>query len=176
MEIAEGECSDKDSLFVTVDPLPQFELGADTTICDTAWLLLDATVAGGTYEWGNGSSEPTLLVEEEGVYEVVVALGNCSAEDEISVSIQNCMLSVEDILSRKTKVYPNPASEFVVIEIPAELIGCQVSFYTASGKRVFSQNQNSLRESYSLNQLPSGNYILVFDMDGIRFSQEIIKR
>jgi hypothetical protein len=176
LEIAEGECTSKDSLFVTVDPIPQFELGADTTICDTASLLLDAAVSGGIYEWNNGSNEPTLLVDEEGYYEVVVTLGNCSAEDGITVSIQNCTLSTEDILSQKTKIYPNPAGEFVMIEIPSELVGCQIFFHTIEGKMVYSQRQNSMLESYSLNQLPSGNYILVFELEGLRVSHEIIRR
>lgn len=175
LEIAEDECSDRDSLFVTVDPTPEFELGADTTICDTASLLLDATVSGGLYEWSTGSNEPTLEVEEEGFYEVVVTLGNCTASDGIQVSIQNCTLSAVEQLSRKTKVYPNPADEFIVIEIPSKLFGSQVSLYGTDGKKIFSQNQNSLRESYSLNQFSKGTYILIFELDEIQFSREIIK-
>jgi hypothetical protein len=175
LEITEGECSNKDSLFVTIDPVPEFNLGADTTICDTASLLLDAFVSGGFYEWSTGSNESFLEVSEEGIYGVTVSLGNCSVEDSIEVSIQNCALSVSEVLARKTKVYPNPADEFIVIEIPADLIGAQVSLYSTDGKKIFTRKQNSKRESHLFNRVSEGTYILVLELGEIRFSKEIIK-
>jgi hypothetical protein len=176
LEITEGECSNKDSLFVTVDPVPEFNLGADTTICDTASLLLDAFVSGGFYEWSTGGNESILEVSEEGIYGVTVTLGNCSAEDSIEVSIQNCALSVSEVLARKTKVYPNPADEFIVIEIPTELVGVQISLYSTDGKKIFTRKQNSNRQSHSFNRVSEGTYILVLELGEIRFSREIIKR
>ena len=42
-----------DSLFFTINPLPEVELGSDTTLCDTASLVISAFNPGATYEWSN---------------------------------------------------------------------------------------------------------------------------
>jgi hypothetical protein len=63
------------------------ELGADASICPGSSLLLDATTAGATYLWQNGSTGPTLNVASAGQYWVQVSLGGCSESDSIDVSV-----------------------------------------------------------------------------------------
>ncbi|RZK28176.1 MAG: gliding motility-associated C-terminal domain-containing protein, partial [Hymenobacter sp.] len=54
-------------------PIGAFSLGADTTICEGAALLLRAPLrplAGLTYRWSTGATTPTLLVQQAGEYSV----------------------------------------------------------------------------------------------------------
>lgn len=46
-----------------VVPIPQIELGNDTSICEGTTLTLDATYPGATYSWSNGSTGATTVVQ-----------------------------------------------------------------------------------------------------------------
>jgi len=75
-----------DDIEVFVTPLPDFDLGPNTTLCDGETLVLDATVPGGSYDWQDGSSDPTYTVSSAGNYNVTVTANNCSASDAINVA------------------------------------------------------------------------------------------
>lgn len=57
---------------LSVDPLPYVELGNDTLLQKGMELELNAYSEGCTYEWQDGSTEPTFLVAESGSYYVSV--------------------------------------------------------------------------------------------------------
>ena len=61
-------------------------LGNDTTICPGNFILLDATTAGATYLWQNGSTNSTYNVVVTGNYFVQVVVGSCSNTDTINVT------------------------------------------------------------------------------------------
>ncbi|MCB0558904.1 MAG: gliding motility-associated C-terminal domain-containing protein [Lewinellaceae bacterium] len=65
------------------------DLGPDTALCPSQTLWLDATTPGATYLWSDGSTEPTLLVDQPGLYSVIVT-GECGeAQDEINVGVSD---------------------------------------------------------------------------------------
>lgn len=77
----------RDQINITVLPFPEdVDLGGDQTLCEGDTLLLDATQAGFSYQWQNGSTGPTYLVRFDGTYSVRV--GNaCGTEvDQIRVT------------------------------------------------------------------------------------------
>lgn len=78
----------RDSLDVTVTPLPVVDLGNDTTLCGTSTLTLDASVPGGSYTWLDGTITPTYTVTGPGTYAVQVTANNCTALDNIVVNYQ----------------------------------------------------------------------------------------
>lgn len=53
---------------VTVPPIPQVDLGNDTTLCSGGNVLLDATFPGASYLWQDNSSNATLNVTQSGTY------------------------------------------------------------------------------------------------------------
>jgi gliding motility-associated-like protein len=82
-------CSGTASVDVIVNTNPLVYLGADTTLCDTQTLLLDAGNPGASYSWNDGSANQTFLVNTAGTYTVTVTDANgCSALDNITVSYQ----------------------------------------------------------------------------------------
>ncbi|OUJ69901.1 hypothetical protein BXP70_25900 [Hymenobacter crusticola] len=59
---------------VTAPVLPAFRAGTDTTVCEGTTLQLRAPLlqAPVSYRWSDGSTEPTLRVQQAGTYSVVV--------------------------------------------------------------------------------------------------------
>jgi gliding motility-associated-like protein len=82
-----ANCRVSDTILVAVNPLPRFDLGRDTTLCETQTLTLKANAqTGSTYLWQNGTTLSTFDVAVAGTYKVLAILGNCSASDSIVVA------------------------------------------------------------------------------------------
>lgn len=86
--VSYGPCSISDNVFITFNPLPVVGLGNDTTICKDNPLFLDATNAGATYIWQDGSTNPFLFAEDPGTYAVIVTIGACTSSDTIVIDQQ----------------------------------------------------------------------------------------
>ncbi len=80
-------CADTSMMTLTVNSLPEVNLGADTTICEFESLVLDAENPGLNYEWSNGLNSQIITISEEGAYWVKVSdeIG-CLSEDEIIIT------------------------------------------------------------------------------------------
>jgi gliding motility-associated-like protein len=79
-------CSASDAVTLTFTPLPAFELGNDTLLCEGESLLLDASVPGGTYSWQDGTTTATYTVAQGGTFTVEVTAMGCSTSDQVTVS------------------------------------------------------------------------------------------
>jgi gliding motility-associated-like protein len=79
---------------VPVEPVgaeaPSVFLGADTTICEGSFLVLDASFPGANYQWQNGSSQATYLVNRAGTYTVTVSNSCGSQQLSIDVGMLSC--------------------------------------------------------------------------------------
>ncbi|MCI5054663.1 MAG: carbohydrate binding domain-containing protein, partial [Flavobacteriales bacterium] len=80
-------------------------LGNDTNLCTGQSLLLDATIAGATYVWQNGSTNNTFNVTTSGTYYVDVSHQGCLYTDTINVSIIN---NPTIFLGNDTTICSNP--------------------------------------------------------------------
>ena len=86
----ENQCAVvRDSINVTIEIPPVFDLGNDTTICENTTLVLDPSILNATYSWQNNAFQPTLSVNQAGVYWVDVSTGNCLVRDSIIILTQN---------------------------------------------------------------------------------------
>lgn len=74
-----------DSIIVTYNPLPEVNLGRDTTLCTGARLRLNAALPDATYLWQDNSTDSTFQVTEPGIYWVQVS-GCGTASDTLIVS------------------------------------------------------------------------------------------
>ena len=61
-------------------------MGNDTILCSGSTLALNATTAGASYLWQNGSVNPTFTVSGPGVYWVDVTANGCTNPDSIVIS------------------------------------------------------------------------------------------
>lgn len=79
-------CSDKDSLQLTVNLIPNINLGNDTTLCKGDYINLKAFTPQTSYEWNNGAISPSINILKAGIYSVLVSdeIG-CTGGDTIVV-------------------------------------------------------------------------------------------
>ncbi|MEA3444345.1 MAG: PKD domain-containing protein [Bacteroidota bacterium] len=80
-------CLGLDSVYITFQPNPVVDLGADQSLCDGESVILDAGNFN-TYAWTDGSTDQTFEVLAAGFYSVTVSdnLG-CTGEDEVEISL-----------------------------------------------------------------------------------------
>ena len=80
-------CIARDTINVTHLAIPVVDLGADTAICPSRPLTLDAQNPGAAYLWNNGNTGQTLIVDQVGTYAVAVTNADqCTGTDTINVS------------------------------------------------------------------------------------------
>ncbi|MBK9105543.1 MAG: hypothetical protein IPL92_13495 [Saprospiraceae bacterium] len=79
-------CSVSDTIVIMYNNLPHVDLGEDTTLCTATPILLDAFSAGASYIWQDNSTASTYAVTQPGQYRVTVTLGNCTANDTITIN------------------------------------------------------------------------------------------
>ena len=88
-----GQETDTINVAVLSPPSP-VNFGDDTTLCDAADLLLDATQPDVEYFWHDNSANPTFTVTQPGTYSVVVS-NICGQEgDTLNVLYENSPLAV----------------------------------------------------------------------------------
>jgi gliding motility-associated-like protein len=77
-----------DDLFaynILVNPLPVVNLGDDITVCPGDEVTLDAGLGWEEITWNGEVGDQTLLLIDEGTYEVEVTLNGCQGTDEVDV-------------------------------------------------------------------------------------------
>ena len=87
VETSLGNCVQSDTIDITVQPIPVVDIGNDTTLCPGAQVLLDATTAGATYLWQNGSVLATQVASTTGLYQVAVTVNGCTILDSAQVTV-----------------------------------------------------------------------------------------
>ncbi|MCB0764471.1 MAG: hypothetical protein KDB84_07185, partial [Flavobacteriales bacterium] len=88
-------CTGTDAVDLTFNPLPTVDLGPDVTVCPGTPVTFDATTAGATYLWQDGSIGPTLTATAPGNYSVDVTVDGCTSTD--NVQLTNFTLQVVDL-------------------------------------------------------------------------------
>jgi gliding motility-associated-like protein len=80
-------CSSRDSVEITLVPLPKVDIGKDATLCAPDELTLNAGNNGAVYQWSNGSAGQTMIAREgDGQIWVRVTDANgCVGSDTIQI-------------------------------------------------------------------------------------------
>ena len=85
LKLTSGRCITADTVDIVVKPLPNVNLGNDTTLCNNETLVLN-TGSIGTTLWQNGSTQNTLTVNSQGMYSATKTIQGCSKSDTINVT------------------------------------------------------------------------------------------
>ena len=84
-----------DSISVDYIEAPVLELGNDTTLCRGRLLVLDAYDENTSdYLWQDGSINPQFVVEQTGVYQVIISNACATVEDSIDIKYTDDVLSL----------------------------------------------------------------------------------
>ncbi len=89
LQISNGYCGTSDTVSITVANYPNVDLGKDTLVCNGNDYILDATNPGATYNWQDGSSNPTYSVLNTGNYWVAANNLGCITYDTVFITIGN---------------------------------------------------------------------------------------
>lgn len=85
-------------------------------------------------------------------------------------TVANITLSVSDAVKQSFKIYPNPASEFVIIETQDNIK--DINIYSVSGQRVM----NTLNKKINIQSLQSGIYFVEIKTEKSVTTHKIIKK
>ncbi|MCB0791624.1 MAG: gliding motility-associated C-terminal domain-containing protein [Flavobacteriales bacterium] len=80
-------CMAQDAFLLSMIPLPNIDLGSDTTLCTGAQLTLSTLVPGAVHNWSDGSSGPTFDVLAPGAIWLEESYQGCSASDTVIVNM-----------------------------------------------------------------------------------------
>lgn len=85
--ITPGGCINEDSVFVTVMPPIEFDLGSNYQVCQGEPVLLEAPFDSAYhYLWSTGDTTNTIEVTAQGQYWVEITTNTCTIRDSVSIS------------------------------------------------------------------------------------------
>lgn len=87
-KIGVGSCQRIDSIKITVNDLPKFELGKDSTLCSGgSYPVRIAAPSGSAFSWNTGANSSLLNISQTGIYIGTATLKGCIWKDTINVSV-----------------------------------------------------------------------------------------
>jgi gliding motility-associated-like protein len=114
-------CSDYDSVYLTVNPLPELNIGKDTALCGTELLLLDAGFYN-SYEWSTGDivnpiSVDGMRIEPETIWVKVLDEKGCGASDTIILEVCDAALLFANMPNTITPGDESHNNEWIIPDI-----------------------------------------------------------
>ncbi|WP_299452223.1 gliding motility-associated C-terminal domain-containing protein [uncultured Microscilla sp.] len=96
VEISNGTCNARDSVYIEYVPQPSISLGADTIVCNATEYTLHVSPkeAGVSYVWNNGSTDDSLPINKSGWYWVDAIRNTCKNRDSVFVFLPSVYLSL----------------------------------------------------------------------------------
>lgn len=162
-------CTSTDTLVLTVNPLPEFDLGPDRIVSANETLELEPLLPSGNYKflWGNGSTEKKLRLQgnsftrDANIILTVTDQNLCSYTSMVKVNSQNSPGDQVEQIPDNFKIFPNPSQgKFYISASPAETIN-QIEVYDMRGnlvKRI--ETVNIWPVEIDLNGTSKGTYLL----------------
>lgn len=124
-----------------------------------------------SYHWGfgDGSSSslpsPTHLYANPGNYPVTLVAKHCGRTDSITqlISIEPGSGSGGNNTDSLITIYPNPATQNIVIHSNQNSIGRVFTVYNIEGRKILTGKLNAEKTRVALDHLPGGLYIISID-------------
>ena len=163
-------CSEADSISVTISQIPQADFFFSSPNNDLNYQFTNNTQPNDpsvSYVWdfGDGSptstdANPTHQFSGGGPFTITLVATNLCGSDTFIVTFTD----VEPLLFDKISIYPNPASEILVLELEdASSRQVEIQFTNLVGQHLWIERRilehGMLKESWSLSDLPAGLYL-----------------
>jgi hypothetical protein len=179
------DCDSIINLHLTVNPLPEVNLGNDTTIVEGTEINLDAGEGFESYFWNTQNTSQSLLVSGlnagEHKYSVLVTDENeCSNSDSIVITVIIPDAITNTLENTSISIYPNPTTDVAYFQTNQE-IGSRftIAVYNANGKLVMNKELENIYPGHcykiDISMLTAGMYILKLnDKESVKI-QKLIK-
>jgi hypothetical protein len=141
---------------------------------------LMANQANATYQWIDcamntivqGANMQTLQAPNSSDFRVIISLAGCvDTSDCINVTL----FSIDELLLRGVKIYPNPATNYVSVEVQNGGLH-QISVFNALGQKLIDELSSEVKTSIEVSSLAVGiYYVEVVQADKV-YRQKVIKQ
>ncbi|PHR49245.1 MAG: hypothetical protein COA32_04115 [Fluviicola sp.] len=156
------------------EPAP---VDVSTTVTD---LTISADLAGGTYQWVNcpnydaisGETNQSFTATQNGDYAVIITDSEGCTDTSQCVTIDD--VSITDYTKNALKVYPNPASINIVLEVNESYLEADVYIKDSKGAKVFKSKIESIVSDLDISNLENGIYFLEVESTKGRLIKKII--
>ena len=148
-------CKARDSIVVTMNPIPSVKLGNDTVICRGSSIQFDAGSGFSSYVWQNFTTNQTFTADKEGRYWVRVTNNtNCWATDTVYLQI-NELPEIDSIQTSNVMCFGNANGSISVFAKSDN----KYLFYSIDNGNTFLNNKGRFAE------LDTGKYkVLITDV------------
>jgi Secretion system C-terminal sorting domain len=142
---------------------------------------ITANQSGAAYQWFDcttllpipGANQQSYTVTETGLYGVEITLGSCTEESNCEFVDWNAL---EDLASGGIALYPNPATDYVILDIP-HMEGMKLTLYDVAGRKVLEQDVENNHEQVDVRALANGSYkVVLSNGHATYFAKMIINR
>ena len=97
-----------------------------------------------------------------------------SFEASALIKFSNVLLATENVVKNSISIYPNPTSNTIQISTIHKID--QIEIVDFSGKKIFSEKGNDLKNTIDLTTYSKGIYILNVNSGGVISTHRIIKK
>lgn len=173
--VTKDGCSSSAGGSASTLPSPVVDLGMDTSICDTATLILDAGSAT-SWLWSTGATTQTISVNSTGNYAVEIESSNgCKDTDTVTVTVEVCV-GINELNGNGVALsaFPNPATNSVTVEFGAELLNSEITVVDTKGTIVFQGVVTESEKTIDVSKWSTGVYHLSVIHEEIVYRARII--
>ncbi len=163
-------CTARDTAIIEFQMSMAIDLGPDTTICHDATYRLDPGLRADGYLWQDGSTDPTLVVNESGTYTIEMYDGACVLRDSVRVTVEECTYFRAYI---PNAISPNGDGVNDVLQVffPSNLTVAEfaIRIFDRWGNLVFESKDPDMAwgGDYRSQTLPGGVYIYALEVEYI---------
>jgi len=181
-------CTDRDSIVVSVKPVPQVQLAALDSVClqQTPFLLTGgtATPAGGTGTYSGAGVSNNYFNPMVGLgphtIRYTYLLNGCSSFDESVIRVFNCTGIEENGDNAVVQVYPNPVTDKVYIKVHSnvgvgKMMLCDITGKIYDSKLVDFSVQDHVLE-IDMSSFASGIYFVKIESEKLVSTFKLVKR
>ena len=165
--VSAGNCWQSDSVHVTIQQPPVFNIGPDTTIKRSHILTLSMPEGFGRYLWSNGDTTSTITFPgnhfASGQYTIwgEVTEELCSVRDSMNLSVIND-IGINESAGTGFMLYPNPATSVLGVEVSTDFSSDEgvLTILNATGKMQLECYLNGNKKQIDISTLPPGLYFV----------------
>ena len=155
-------CSNTAVATINVNQLPTITAPSQT-ICTGSTATVTATGAT-TYSWSTGATGPSILVTPTTAttYTVTgISSSGCSNTSTSTIALKTCGAGISNnATTNLINIYPNPASDFLTINLGVLSGSTTAELYDISGRLVMTQSTDDNTMQLNLAKVANGTYFI----------------
>ncbi|MBN1116151.1 MAG: T9SS type A sorting domain-containing protein [Bacteroidales bacterium] len=163
----ENNCSNSDTVQVSVNDIPVIDLGPDVNISDDESVQLDAGAGYSEYSWFDSDNSQTrtilgsdLQLGENLVHVNVIDNNNCVGSDTVKIYVTHVSGINTEYAAEPIKLYPNPVQDEFKLEVPQNFTDIEIRIFNSLGAEIYRQEIIQNISSIDMSDFDNGTYFI----------------